>query len=273
MISDSTIGEAFSYILGWAYFLAWSVSFYPQMLLNWKRRTVQGLSIDFLYYNIYGFLCYALFNIAFFWSEEIQRQYRERNDGKDNLVRINDVFFAVHAFCLSVIVVFQSFIFKRDPTQRASRTTRYLITVTFLGGIWTIFGASAGIYQWIDVVYYLSYVKLAVSVIKYVPQLYLNFKRKSTIGWSIHNILLDFTGGILSIAQLLLDAHLKDDWGGVLGDPVKLGLGLTAIAFDIVFLMQHYILYRNRVEFPFLGDEENPVDIDEEEHRELVTQR
>ena len=30
-------------------------------------------------------------------------------------------------------------------------------------------------------------------------QVYLNFRRKSTVGWSIGNVLLDFTGGSLSI--------------------------------------------------------------------------
>jgi cystinosin len=34
----------------------------------------------------------------------------------------------------------------------------------------------------------------------------MNYKRKSTHGWSIGNVLLDFTGGICSIAQLVLDA-------------------------------------------------------------------
>jgi len=35
----------------------------------------------------------------------------------------------------------------------------------------------------------------------------MNFRRKSTVGWSIGNILLDFTGGILSITQMFLIAY------------------------------------------------------------------
>lgn len=30
----------------------------------------------------------------------------------------------------------------------------------------------------------------------------MNFKRKSTIGWSIGNILLDLTGGVLNFGQM-----------------------------------------------------------------------
>lgn len=35
----------------------------------------------------------------------------------------------------------------------------------------------------------------------------MNYKRKSTIGWSIGNIFLDFTGGLLSILQMIINAY------------------------------------------------------------------
>ena len=38
-------------------------------------------------------------------------------------------------------------------------------------------------------------------------QAYMNFKRKSTVGWSIGNVLLDFTGGSFSIIQMFLLAY------------------------------------------------------------------
>lgn len=48
----------------------------------------------------------------------------------------------------------------------------------------------------------ISYVKLGVTVVKYVPQAHMNFTRKSTVGWSIGNVLLDFTGGFFSFMQV-----------------------------------------------------------------------
>ena len=35
-------------------------------------------------------------------------------------------------------------------------------------------------------------------------QAWFNFRRRSTVGWSIGNVLLDFTGGSFSILQMLL---------------------------------------------------------------------
>ncbi|OAQ28449.1 lysosomal cystine transporter [Linnemannia elongata AG-77] len=242
-------GEILSHVIGWAYFIAWSASFYPQAILNWRRKSVQGLSMDFIYLNVLGFLCYSIFNLSFYYSPEVQEEYRKRNDGQDNLVRANDVFFAVHALILSSFTLFQTLIYKRDEGQKVSSPTKLLILISTFGAS-IVFGAAyAGTSQWIDVLYYLSYIKLGISFIKYCPQVYLNYASQSTVGWSIHNILLDFTGGALSIGQLVLDAYISGDWSGISGDPVKFGLGFLSIAFDLIFMTQHFILYRNRKDF------------------------
>lgn len=72
----------------------------------------------------------------------------------------------------------------------------------------------------------------------------MNYKRKATTGWSIHNILLDFTGGSFSIAQMFLSSYNYDDWLSIFGNFTKFGLGAISITFDILFVVQHYILYR-----------------------------
>lgn len=58
-------------------------------------------------------------------------------------------------------------------------------------------------------------------------------------------MLMDFAGGWLSMAQLVIDASLQNDWSGVTDNPVKFGLGNITIVFDIIFFLQHYVLYRH----------------------------
>jgi cystinosin len=48
-----------------------------------------------------------------------------------------------------------------------------------------------------------------LSGMKYIPQLYWNFKRKSTEGWSIFNIIMDLTGGVCSFGQIGLENAFK----------------------------------------------------------------
>jgi hypothetical protein len=54
--------------------------------------------------------------------------------------------------------------------------------------------SSLAVLAWLDFVYICSYIKLGITLVKYVPQAYMNYRRKSTMGWSIGNVLLDFTG-------------------------------------------------------------------------------
>jgi cystinosin len=233
--------------IGWTYFGAWSVSFYPQLYLNWSRKSVVGLSLDFELYNLVGFGCYSVFNCAFAYDPGVQEAYRAANDGKDNLVQANDVFFALHAFAITALTVVQCAIYDRGG-QVLSRLAKISMTgVIVLSAIYffVVRGVNdgSGVWSTLTWLYWLSYVKLMISVVKYMPQVAMNYRRKSTSGWNIYNVLLDFTGGSLSIAQLILDASVEDDWSGVSGDPVKLGLGFASMFFDIIFMVQHYGMY------------------------------
>ncbi|XP_071521188.1 cystinosin homolog [Panulirus ornatus] len=230
-------------IVGWIYFVAWSVSFYPQTYINWRRKSVIGLHFDFLSLNIIGFLLYSLFNVCLYWSPAIQQQYFHRHPLGVNPVQMNDVIFSVHAFFACFIQLIQCCIYERGD-QQVSKTAKAILFTIVLVTVLMIILSSAAVVQWLDFLYYVSYVKLFITLIKYIPQAYYNYRRKSTSGWSIGNIFLDFTGGTLSIVQMFVLAVNYNDWGSIFGDPTKFGLGLFSIIFDIFFMIQHYILYR-----------------------------
>jgi cystinosin len=72
---------------------------------------------------------------------------------------------------------------------------------------------------------------------------WLNYRRQSTEGWNMHNVLLDFGGGALSLVQLVMDGAATRDWSAVTGNPVKFGLGSASMLFDVIFMAQHWLLY------------------------------
>lgn len=127
--------------------------------------------------------------------------------------------------------------------QKVSLPTTIFVGTIVVFGIGLVFAAIFKAIILLDLVLYLSYVKLAVTLIKYTPQAYMNYKRQATTGWSIHNILLDFTGGLLSITQMFLLAYNYDDWISIFGNFTKFGLGAISIVFDIIFVLQHYVFY------------------------------
>jgi len=214
-------------ILGWAYFCAWSVSFYPQVVQNCRRRSVVGLSLDYQILNAAGFVCYFMFNAALYWDPTVQQEYRDAHGGRSSAVRLNDVVFAGHAALLTLVTLLQIVVFyDYPPLQRADKLLRGLVLAFvsvvlfgFAGLGCSIAGSDEGSVTWLSLFVVMSEVKVVISVVKYCPQVWMNYRRKSTEGWNIANVLLDFTGGLLSVAQLLVDAAPTGDWSAVSGDP------------------------------------------------------
>jgi cystinosin len=92
-----------SRLFGWIYFFCWSFSFYPQAILNFRRKSTSGTTIDFTAINVQGFIAYFTSNAAFLFSSEIRRQYALRHHGLTPTVQINDLAFAAHAIVLTTI--------------------------------------------------------------------------------------------------------------------------------------------------------------------------
>ena len=84
---DNDVLFYLSVIFGWIYFFAWSISFYGQVIENYRRASVSGLNFDFEIYNLVGFTTYTIYNI---------RGYLDDNLGTGT-VQIQDIFFGCHA--------------------------------------------------------------------------------------------------------------------------------------------------------------------------------
>ncbi|KAF5671500.1 CTNS-like protein [Fusarium heterosporum] len=296
--------DILSSLFGWVYFFAWSASFYPQPLLNWRRRSTSGTTIDFPFINntrpqthpytsstpsadhgtrVKGFAAYFSSNVAFYYSPEIRAQYSARHRGLQSTVQFNDITFALHALFLSIVTTSQYLspaLWGFTPNS-GNRPSRFILGVAagcVTGVILTcvIVALSPGndaVYDWValDIVYAVGYVKLIVTLIKYTPQIVTNYNNQSTEGWSISQILLDLTGGVLSVSQQAIDSYQQRDWSGITGNPVKFSLGNISMIYDSIFMVQHYVLYRHsekpqpdtREDERLLQDEERRAERDE----------
>lgn len=240
----------FSDILGFTYTAAWSVSFYPQLILNFKLRSVRGLSLDFQLLNMLGFACYAAYNVSLFCVPSIRAEYQQLYSSNIP-VGLEDVVFSVHAVFITSLTLLQCMIYDRGGQRFGSalgKTAGGTVVAIAIAAVivsvaeYTDHLSGYGI-TWIRFLLALSFIKLIVSLVKYIPQVIHNQARKSTVGWSITNVLLDFTGGTLSLAQLLMQCSVLNDWSQIVGNPVKFGLGFVSLSFDLVFMVQHWILY------------------------------
>ena len=157
-----------SSIIGYTYFCAWSISFYPQVILNFKRKSTAGLSNEFSVLNVAGFACYAAYTICFYFSNTIQRQYKERHGADAEItVQSNDVAFAVHAFVLCCVQLSQIVLYRGfDAAPLAIAVKIGLATWLVVCVIFSALVMGKHLSSWLDFLYMLSLVKVVISLIK-----------------------------------------------------------------------------------------------------------
>jgi len=199
--------------------------------------------MDFVILNVIGFGLYSIFNIEMFFNSSIQSDYLSRHPDGVLPVQLNDVVFSVHALLAASLTLAQCVLLKTEDQRISWQCGLYLSLQTVLI---LISLALAQVSSWLTFLYLLSYMKLLITLTKFVPQVMTNYRHKSTKGWSVGNILLDLSGGLASLLQMVLVADNSQDWTSITGDLTKLGLSAVSLSFDLVFLLQHFVLYRNR---------------------------
>lgn len=119
-------------------------------------------------------------------------QQRHPNS-ENNLVRMNDVVFSVHGFLISLFILLQTCVYKvcaivnlykhkpyschaiiqKHESQQISSFAASFVWLAVMGSVLVISTIHYGGAIWLDFMYYLSSIKLIVSFIKYLPQVFL----------------------------------------------------------------------------------------------------
>ena len=261
------ISKSFGYI----YFLSWTISNWPQLLLNYRHKSTEGLSPDYVTVNCIGFVCYAVFNSVFYWNPAIQNAYADDHDGADVDIKSEDVFLALQTTVLVLSLAVQIIYYNVAPRRSGSSTFsfRLLPTVKFnpyffyvimgtlsfiLGYFWLVLISGGEFHRrksgstylnWTDFIYTLSYVKLFSTLTKYVPQILLNRKRRSTSGFNIWTVVFDCLGGVFSFLQVTVDSISLRSFEPIRIHNVKLLVGMATVIKNIILMMQHYIWYKS----------------------------
>ncbi|KAL6139504.1 hypothetical protein ACLB2K_057808 [Fragaria x ananassa] len=229
-------------VLGWLAFISWSISFYPQVILNYRRKSVIGLNFDFVVLNLTKHSSYLIYNATLYFSSAVQKQYLEKYGlGEMIPVAANDVAFSIHAVLLTAVTLFQLVIYERG-TQKVSRISIGIVGAVWLGAAICFFVALPT-HSWLWLISIFNSIQVFMTAIKYIPQAIFNFTRKSTIGFSIGNILLDFSGGVANYAQMAVQSIDQDSWVNFYGNIGKTLLSLISVFFDLLFMGQHFVLY------------------------------
>ena len=157
----------------------------------------------------------TIWSFGIYFSPIARDQYRARNDGHDPQVSKSDLGFALHGFLLSsfqfVQVYYYTYYYRReknapilaseedpllperedpDLAVTSQPTQPSLVFKVLIAVAWTA-AITGGIFTWIgnfellDWLYLISTIKLAISIIKFIPQVLLNWRLKSSEGFSV----------------------------------------------------------------------------------------
>ena len=161
---DMAIGflEVAADIAGWGYFLAWTVSFAPQIYENWRRKSVTGFSLDMWAYFMISYVAYLVYNAAVFFDEDITLEVLEGSHDQSSPVKPADVVFAIVAFSCTAFQGLQCAIYDRGR-QRIEPSTLFVCFAAMLAGAVLSVVAAFGTVSWLFVLNYCGYVKLCVS--------------------------------------------------------------------------------------------------------------
>ncbi|XP_054802173.1 cystinosin homolog [Prosopis cineraria] len=241
--------------LGWFAFSCWSISFYPQVFLNFRRKSVVGLNFDFVLLNLTKHSSYLIHNASMYFSSAVQKQYIEEYGSGEMLpVAANDVAFSAHAVLLTAVTLFQILIYDRG-TQKISKLAIGIVSVVWLTAA-VCFFLALPTRSWLWLLTVFNTIQVCMTILKYIPQAIMNFMRKSTDGFSISNILLDLSGGMANYGQMVVQSMDQGSWNNFYGNIGKMMLSLVTVFFDTFFICQHFVLYPAKKTYKTVADPE-----------------
>ncbi|PXF44491.1 Cystinosin-like [Gracilariopsis chorda] len=251
--------QFFHALFGWIYFSAWSASFWPQVLLNFRRKTTAGLSPDFIAINIVGFISYAIYTFASYFDPAVAESYK-RATGLPPQVEFNDVLFAVHGAIMCGVLVWQVFTYPpRIPPKRYTALTVGIAQTAVLLGLLSCIMRRLDWYKYLR---WAGAVKVMSSIVKHFPQVYLNYHRTSTVGWSFSMVLMDVVGGVFSIAQQAIRCIMMGSLAPFTSNMAKTALAAESLIFDFYFIAQHVCFYPDHTDLDVIRMKTESVDVE-----------
>lgn len=209
-----------------------------QIIENWRRKSVDGLSADYLVYSILGYAAYTVYTAALYWSPGVQAAYITAHAGSAPDVCLADFLFAAHATLMSSVTLYQCYLYSSSNSSSSAGTDSSLLVnnsqaatthvlamsrtcqLTALGVVGAIIayashiGSTCGIDDcdaWLPLLLLLGITKVMMTLIKYTPQVRVCSNSSSSTKSSRTNCLSTIRTGTKPW-QLALHDHSHAGW-------------------------------------------------------------
>jgi len=227
-----------SKVMNFIYSFAWTAGLCCLAYGVNKSKDGDGLSINFLLLSFISFTFGSTYNIYGYMYDPTY---------SSGQITVVDIVYTITAqFLISVNIILVLYYPRVQNYTKCIWLTCCILTVISIG----MFAAYNPKVE--QIVKFMGLIRVMLSFIHYVPQVYLNWSRKSTYGWSISFVILDLIGGCLSFLQIFIDYASTGTFSQFSTNLnfSKFLVGLVTISFDLIFMFQHYVLYYDNRDRP-----------------------
>lgn len=212
--------------------------------MNYRLKSSDAISLDSLLLNVIGYWSYFITISLQLFNKKVISDYMQVYKTKPILSMI-DFFYASHCLICVLVTLCQVLYYRilklksyHDPSllllqhsghrqsklhitlpqdfkyvwqivKRISSSTKYLIvllTILLATSLYQAFVTET--LSLLVLTKILTMVKLFINCIKYVPQLLLNYKKKSVKGYPFLSVYFDLAGGTASLCQICIDNYM-----------------------------------------------------------------
>lgn len=233
-------------LCGWGYAITWGLAFYPTLLLNYRLKTSDSISTDYMVLNILGYIAYSTSISLQMFNETVRFQYMKHFDGRMPILSKADLFYAYHGLILLLVLLSQIIYgnsmwgFKNERKRFKIHKLSKLVVILFI--IFAIYNWKFDneVFAFLNFALNLAYFKIIISLIKYIPQVLHNYERKSMYGISKLQISLDLIGSFFSLSEFLLRNDLPL-FEAIDSNRGKFGITVVTFLFGTIFMIQIYL--------------------------------
>lgn len=150
-----------------------------------------------------------------------------------------DLSFNIHALLLCAATMVLVLYYPRSLNRISRPTVTFMICSFIAVVVVAIFDTSTAVQL-------VGLIMFAVGSVKYIPQVKLNFKKRSTSGFSIGAIVLEIFACLFSFSEIILiklESKTSSEIYGKVFLIMRFILIILYLGYDALFLFQHYILF------------------------------
>lgn len=142
-----------------------------QVIENAQRKSVAGLSADYLVYSMLGYTAYAAYTAALHFNPGVQTAYMAAHGGSPPDVQLTDFLFAGHALVLTLYTLYQCKLFsssssssgasalQTSPVANVITAAVFAAVVAYSGHIGSTCGPD-DCDAWLPLLYLLGFIKV-----------------------------------------------------------------------------------------------------------------